>query len=113
MKCGYCGKKVSGNASYCSEYCRKKGEAKERFAHKTRIPLWIILGLSIIAGAIGIVLAAAGKLDEGFLSIGGALIASGVGMLAFPRAKRGAAAFCQIGGGLFFALGLVLVLLWA
>ena len=113
MKCGYCGKKVNGNARYCSEYCRKKGESKENFARKTRIPLLIVLILSSLAAVVGIILAAAGKLDHGFLAIGGGLIAAGVGMLAFPRAKRGAAAFCQIGGGLFFALGLILVLLWA
>ena len=56
MKCGYCGKKVSGNARYCSEYCRKKGEAKANFAHKTRIPLAVILILAVIAAAVGIVL---------------------------------------------------------
>ena len=79
MKCGYCGKKVSGNARYCSEYCRKKGEAKANFAHKTRIPLAVILILAVIAAAVGIVLIAAGKINE---------------------------------GGLFFALGLVVLLLW-
>ena len=97
---------------------REKGEWKRAvlqrvLARKTRIPLMVVLILSALAAVVGIMLAAAGKLDEGFLSIGGGLIAAGVGMLAFPRAKRGAAAFCQIGGGLFFALGLILVLLWA
>ena len=112
MKCGYCGKKVSGNARYCSEYCRKKGEAKANFAHKTRIPLAVILILAVIAAAVGIVLIAAGKINEGGLAVGGGLIAAGVGLLAFPRAGRGAAAFSQVGGGLFFALGLVVLLLW-
>ena len=113
MKCGYCGKKVNGNARYCSEYCRKKGEAKENFARKTRIPLMVVLILSALAAVVGIMLAAAGKLDEGFLSIGGGLIAAGVGMRGFLRAKRETALLSQISGWISFALGLILVLLWA
>ena len=72
----------------------------------------MILILAVIAAAVGIVLIAAGKINEGFLAVGGGLIAAGVGLLAFPRAGRGAAAFSQVGGGHYFALGLVVLLHW-
>ena len=42
MKCAYCGKRFSGDEPYCSDRCRKQGQAAARLASKTRIPFWIL-----------------------------------------------------------------------
>lgn len=112
MKCGYCGKRTSGNTPYCSNYCREKGEAKKLFGNKTRVPFAISQILAAVAALTGLVLIVAGKTDTGFLLLGGGLALSGIGMLAFPRAGRGANAFCHVGGSLFFAFSIVIFLLW-
>ena len=49
MKCKYCGKKTAGSAAYCSTYCRQKGEAREQFGRKTRLPFIISLVLAVVA----------------------------------------------------------------
>lgn len=112
MKCGYCGKNIKGRSAYCSDYCRKKGEARQGFARKTRIPLAVFLIAAVVLALTGVMLAAVRKQDPGFLCMGAGMMTAGVGLLAFPRASRKAGLLCQVGGGLLFAVGFTFFLLW-
>ncbi len=112
MKCQYCGKKTVGSAVYCCAYCREKGEARERFGRKTRVPFAVMLVLAAVAAVAGVALIAAGKADNGFLFLSGGFALAGIGMLAFPRSGRSANALCQVGGTLLFALAVAVFLLW-
>ncbi|MGI5893966.1 MAG: hypothetical protein ACOX6P_05160 [Candidatus Merdivicinus sp.] len=112
MKCGYCGKKTTGNAPYCSTYCRQKGEARVNFSQKTRIPFAVTQILALVGAAIGLVLLIAQKTDEGMLFLSGGLAISGIGMLAFPRSGKALSVFSQVAGTLFFAVAVAIFLLW-
>ncbi len=112
MKCGYCGKQIKGTAEYCSAYCREKGEAGKNFARKTRLPFWIVQIIAIVAIAVGIMLIAVQKHDQGAMFVSAGLALSGVGLLAFPRAGKGRGTLSQVCGSLFFALAVVIFLLW-
>ena len=51
--CAYCGKRFSGEGPYCSERCRKQGEAAARLAYKTRIPFWIFTVAAAVLALTG------------------------------------------------------------
>ena len=112
MKCAYCGKQFSGDEPYCSDRCRKQGQAAARLASKTRIPFWILAAGAGITALVGIVFFIAGAPDQGFLALGAAAVALGLALVAFPRGRRSGSAAGQILGGVLFALGVICVLLW-
>lgn len=112
MKCAYCGKRFSGEGPYCSERCRKQGEAAARLAYKTRIPFWIFTVAAAVLALTGGVLLAAAKQDPGFFLLGLAAAVFGLGLVAFPRGRRSRSAGGQILGGVLFTLGILCMILW-
>ena len=112
MKCAYCGRELAGEGTYCSERCRKRGEAATHLAARTRIPFWIVTALAGALLLLGIVFWAAGALDKAFWFIGGAAALEGLILVVLPRGKGGANTFCQIIGGVLFAVGVICIILW-
>ena len=112
MKCAYCGRELAGEGKYCSENCRKRGEAAGQLSARTRIPFWIVTGLAVVLLRFGVMFWVAGALEKAFLLIGGAAALEGLLLVVLPRGKRGANTLCQILGGVLFALGVICIILW-
>lgn len=112
MKCTYCGRQFSGEGAYCSERCRKHGEAAGRLAAKTRIPFWIATAVAGAVLLLGVVFLIAESVNQAFLMFGGAVALEGLTLVVLPRGRRGGSTISQILGGVLFTLGVICVILW-